>query len=106
MGEGLRCQDNVHCDFEIDRLIEDSRVSAALMKTNCVQFRQSVRPNRTISCLGTNMEKYSACENCVDHSCHPRLREYLFEASLKLKMCYSHYQEQMVIWLVIQYYYN
>jgi len=82
MGEGLRCEDNVHCrhcDFEIDRpMIEDSRVSATLMKTNCVQFRQSVRPNRTVSCLGTNMKKYATCENCVGHSLHPRLREYLF----------------------------
>jgi len=54
------------------------------MKMNCVQFRQSVRPNRTVCCLGANMKKYVACEDCVDHSLHPRLREYLFEVETVL----------------------
>jgi len=57
-------------------MIEDSGVSATLMKTDCVQFRQSVRPNRTVSCLGTNMKDYATCEHCMDYSLHPRLREY------------------------------
>jgi hypothetical protein len=67
MGKGLKWEDNVYCrrcDFEIDRLmIESSRVSATFMKTNCVQFRQSIRPNRIVSCLGTNMKKYATCKN-------------------------------------------
>jgi len=46
MGEGLRWEDNVLCrhgGFEIGRpMIEDSRVGSAFMKTNCVQFRQSI----------------------------------------------------------------
>jgi len=46
MGEGLRWEDNVLCrhgDFEIDGpMIEDSRVGSTFMKTNCVQFGQSI----------------------------------------------------------------
>ena len=80
MGEGLRCEHNVHfrhCDFEIDRsMIEASRVSTTFMKVNCVQLCQSVRPNRTVSCPGPNMKECAACEYCMDHSLHPRLREY------------------------------
>ena len=82
MGEDLRWEYNVcgrHCDFEMDRsMIEDSRVSPTSMKTNYVQFRQSVRPNRAFSCPGTNMKDYATCEHCMDHSLHPRLREYAF----------------------------
>ena len=51
------------------------------MKTNCVQVRQSIRPNRAISCLGANMKDYATCEQCMDHSLRPRLREYLFEVA-------------------------
>ena len=80
MGEDLRWEDNVHCrhcDFEIDRsMIEDSKVSATLMKTDCVQFRQSVRPHRTVSCPRTNMKKYATCKNRMRHSFHSMLREY------------------------------
>ena len=79
-GSGLRWKDHVlfpYCDFEIDRpMSEDSRVSATLMKMNCVQFRQSVRPNRTVSCLGTNMKKYATRKNRMCHSLHPRLCEH------------------------------
>jgi hypothetical protein len=76
MGEGLKWEDDVLCrhyDFEVDRpMIEDSRISATLMKTNCVQFRQSVR----VSCLGTNMKKYATCENRMCRSFQSMLREY------------------------------
>jgi len=60
---------------------EESRVGASIMNPNCVQFRQSVRPNRTVSCLGTNMKNYAACERCMEHSFHPMLREYPFEVA-------------------------
>jgi hypothetical protein len=62
-------------------MIEDSRDSVTIMKMNCVQFRQSVRPNRTVSCLGANMKNYAACEHCMEHSLHPRLGEYLFKVA-------------------------
>jgi hypothetical protein len=80
MGEGLKWEDDVlcrHCDFEVDRpMIEDSRVSASFTKTNCVRFRQSVRPNRIVSCLGTNMKKDATCKNRMCHSFQSMLREY------------------------------
>ena len=49
------------------------------MKTNCVQVRRSIRPSRTVFCLGADMKNYTACEQWMDHSIHPRLCEYLFE---------------------------
>jgi hypothetical protein len=81
MEEDLKWEGDVlgrHCDFEVDRpmIEEGSRVSASFTKTNCVQFRQSVRPNRTVSCLGTNMKKYTTCKNCMCHSFQFMLREY------------------------------
>ena len=48
---------------------------------NCTQFCQSVRPNRTVSCLGANVKKHAACECRMDHSLGPMLREYLFEVA-------------------------
>jgi hypothetical protein len=77
VGDNVRCR---HCDFiEIDRsMIEDSRVSATF-KMKCVELYQSVRPNKTVFCLGANMKECAACEHCMDHSLHPRLLEYLFE---------------------------
>jgi len=53
MGEGLLWEDHA----------EDSRVGATFMKTDCVQFCQSVRLNRTVACLGTNIKKYATCKN-------------------------------------------
>jgi hypothetical protein len=46
-------------------MIEESRRvgSAIITKMNCVQFRQSVRPNSIVSFLGANMKKYAACEH-------------------------------------------
>ena len=49
------------------------------MKTNCAQFRQSIRPNKIVSHLRTNMKNYAACEYRMDHSLHPRSREHLFQ---------------------------
>ena len=51
------------------------------METNRVQVRQSVRPNKTVFCLGADMKKYAACERRMDHSLGPRLCEYLFEVA-------------------------
>ena len=51
------------------------------MRMNCVQLRQSIRPNAIVPCLGANVKKYAACEDCIDHSCHPRLCEFLFEVA-------------------------
>jgi len=61
--------------------MEDLGVSATIMKTNCVQLCQSVRPNRIVSCLGANMKEYATCEHYMDHSVHPRLCEYLFDVA-------------------------
>jgi hypothetical protein len=58
--------------------MEDSRVSSTITKTNCVQVRM------TVICLGTNMKDYATGEHCMDHSHHPRLREYLFEVANEL----------------------
>ena len=75
--EGLKCEDNMI----LRPLMEGLRVSATFVRMNWVQVRQSVRPGRTVSCLGTNMKEDATCEHCMDHSIEPRFREYLFEVA-------------------------
>ena len=65
-------------------MIEDSVLKSTQesvpLSWKWIVFRSSIRPNGTISYLGANMKKYTTCEDCIDHSCHPsRLREFLFE---------------------------
>ena len=74
---------NDRCNFQYTNALEDLRlgVSATIMKTNCIQVHQSIRPNRTALCMGTNMKKYAACEHCMDHSLHSRLHEHMFEVA-------------------------
>ena len=45
------------------------------VKMICVQLRQSIRPDRFFPRLGTNSEKNTTCEYCVEHSCYPRFGE-------------------------------
>ena len=46
-------------------------------KMNRAQFPK--RLIRIVCCLITNMKNYTVCENWMEHSLHPTLREYFFE---------------------------
>ena len=80
--ECLKWDDTVIDTVILRSTIQESVVT--IMKTNCAQVRQSIRPNRIVSCLGANMKKYVACENRMDHSLHPTLCEYLFKVANSL----------------------